>query len=150
MQSRLNSTPTMAEGAGAWGRRVRLVTCLLAMAAASASCDFSQSSGLTNQAQPKQSIHDPAASPVPDANAQMQMQAQHSRKAGYEAANTERKRQLTDDSAALLELSNQLKAEIDKSSKDTLSVDVVRKADEIAKLAHNVQVKMKLTVNAAY
>jgi hypothetical protein len=32
---------------------------------------------------------------------------------------------------------------VDKSTKDTLSLDVVKKADEIEKLAHSVKEKMK-------
>ena len=39
-----------------------------------------------------------------------------------------------------------LKAEVDKTNKDMLSLNVIRKADEIEKLAHNVKEKMKLTV----
>lgn len=46
----------------------------------------------------------------------------------------------------LLKLASELKAEIDKTPRDTLSLSVVRKAEEIEHLAHNVQVKMKLTV----
>ena len=40
-------------------------------------------------------------------------------------------------------LANELKSQVDKSNKDTLSLDVVRKADEIEKLAHSVKEKMK-------
>jgi hypothetical protein len=58
----------------------------------------------------------------------------------------ERKRQITDDSARLLKLASDLKAEVDKTSKDTLSLGVIRKAEEIEKLAHNVKEKMKLTM----
>ena len=57
--------------------------------------------------------------------------------------NNERQKQLVDDTAKLLCLANELKTEVDKSSKDTLSLDVVRKADEIEKLAHSVKEKMK-------
>jgi hypothetical protein len=57
--------------------------------------------------------------------------------------NSDRQKQLVDDTQKLLALANELKAEVDKSSKDTLSLDVVRKADEIEKLAHNVKEKMK-------
>jgi len=57
--------------------------------------------------------------------------------------NNERQKQLVDDTAKLLSLANELKADVDKSSKDTLSLDVVRKADEIEKLAHSVKEKMK-------
>jgi hypothetical protein len=37
-----------------------------------------------------------------------------------------------------------LKAEVDKTNKDMLSLNVIRKADEIEKLAHNVKEKMRL------
>jgi hypothetical protein len=57
--------------------------------------------------------------------------------------NTDRQKQLVDDTQKLLSLANELKAEVDKSTKDTMSLDVIRKADEIEKLAHNVKEKMK-------
>jgi cell envelope opacity-associated protein A len=54
-------------------------------------------------------------------------------------AQQHRHEQLQSDSAHLVELATQLKAEVDKSSKDTLSVPVVQKADEIAKLARKIR-----------
>lgn len=57
--------------------------------------------------------------------------------------NLERQKQLVLDTQKLLALANQLKADVDKSSKDTMSLDVIRKADEIEKLAHSVKEKMK-------
>lgn len=101
-----------------------------------------------NQAQPKQSIIDPAANRPPDKNDQMQMQEQAKRQASFDAANLARKKQLADDSQALLKLATELKEELDRTPKDTLSLAVVHKAEEIERLAHSVQVKMKLTVNA--
>jgi hypothetical protein len=44
-----------------------------------------------------------------------------------------------DDSARLLELANQLKAEMGKATKDELSVSVVRKAEAIERLAHQMR-----------
>jgi hypothetical protein len=93
-------------------------------------------------------ILSPAANRPPDANAQMAMREQQSRKANFDAANTERKRQIADDSAHLLKLASDLKTEVDKTSKDTLSLGVIRKAEEIEKLAHAVKEKMKLTMGA--
>jgi hypothetical protein len=61
----------------------------------------------------------------------------------------EHKRQISDDSAKLLTLAMALKAEVDKTNKDTLSLDVIRKADEIEKLAHNVRDKMKVSVGGS-
>jgi hypothetical protein len=90
----------------------------------------------------------PEANRPLDANQKMQMQEQQQKKANFEAANAERKKQLTDDSAHLLKLANELKTEVDKTDKDTLSISVIRKADEIERLAHIVKEKMKLTVGA--
>ncbi len=66
-------------------------------------------------------------------------------KANSDPANEERKKQLTEDSAKLLKLATDLKAEVDKTTKDTLSISVIRKADEIEKLAHSVKEKMKVS-----
>ena len=57
--------------------------------------------------------------------------------------NADRQKKLVEDTAKLLELANELKAVVDKSNKDTLSLDVVRKADAIEKLAHSVKEGMK-------
>jgi hypothetical protein len=59
--------------------------------------------------------------------------------------NAERQRKLVEDTEKLVALVTQLKVEVDKSNKDTLSLDVVRKADEIEKLAKSVKEKMKRT-----
>jgi nitric oxide reductase activation protein len=59
--------------------------------------------------------------------------------------NVERQKQLVADAEKLLDLANELKTDVDKSTKDTLSLDVIRKADEIEKLAHTVKEKMRGT-----
>jgi hypothetical protein len=66
-------------------------------------------------------------------------------KQNFDAANAERRKQIADDSARLLKLATDLKTEVDKTTKDTLSLSVIRKADEIEKLAHGVKEKMKLS-----
>lgn len=90
----------------------------------------------------------PEANRPLDANQRMIMQDQQQKKANFEAVNVERKKQLSDDSVRLLKLANELKTEVDKTDKDTLSISVIRKADEIERLAHVVKEKMKLTVGA--
>jgi len=55
----------------------------------------------------------------------------------------ERKKQIADESTKLLAMAVALKAEVDKTNKDMLSVAVIRKADEIEKMAHNVRERMK-------
>jgi hypothetical protein len=58
-------------------------------------------------------------------------------------ANQERQAQIRRDTDRLYELSTQLKQYVDKSSENTLSLDVIKKAEEIEKLAHSVKEKMK-------
>jgi hypothetical protein len=91
----------------------------------------------------------PEANRLPDVNDQMQMREQQGKQQDYTAANVERRKQIADDSARLVKLATELKTEVDKTTKDTLSLGVIRKADEIEKLAHNVKEKMKLTVGAS-
>ena len=86
---------------------------------------------------------------APDANPQMKMHDQEAKELTYAQANAERRKQIAEDSAKLLKLANDLKAEVDKTTKDTLSLNVIRKADEIEHLAHSVKEKMRLTVGAS-
>jgi 2-phospho-L-lactate transferase/gluconeogenesis factor (CofD/UPF0052 family) len=55
----------------------------------------------------------------------------------------ERVAALKHDTDKLLKLSQELKESVDKSDENVLSVDVIRKADEIEKLAKSVKEKMK-------
>ncbi len=58
-------------------------------------------------------------------------------------ANQERQAHLKRDTEQLLKLANELKVYVDKSNENVLSLDVIKKADEIEKLAHSVKEKMK-------
>ena len=58
-------------------------------------------------------------------------------------ANRERQAAIQRDTDKLLELDTQLKENVDKSTENTLSMDVIKKAEEIEKLAHSVREKMK-------
>ena len=58
-------------------------------------------------------------------------------------ANLERQAALKADTDKLLKLATELKASVDKSNENTLSIDVLKKAEEIEKLAHSVKDKMK-------
>jgi hypothetical protein len=86
---------------------------------------------------------------LPDANQQMEMHEAQAKKEDFAAANAERKRQIADDTARLIQLAADLKVEVDKAGKDTLSLSVIRKADQIERLAHNIKEKMKLSVGEA-
>ncbi|MGB8988129.1 MAG: hypothetical protein WCC37_16125 [Candidatus Sulfotelmatobacter sp.] len=58
-------------------------------------------------------------------------------------ANLERQAALKSDTDKLLKLATELKASVDRSNENTLSIDVLKKAEEIEKLAHSVKDKMK-------
>jgi hypothetical protein len=58
-------------------------------------------------------------------------------------ANQERQAALKRDTDKLLALATELKQYVDKSNENMLSLDVIRKADEIEKLAHSVKEKMR-------
>jgi hypothetical protein len=58
-------------------------------------------------------------------------------------ANKERQAALKRDTDKLLQLSTELKQYVDKSDENMLSVDVIKKAEEIEKLAHSVRDKMR-------
>ena len=91
----------------------------------------------------------PELNRIPDSNQANEINDQQKKKDNFEAANAERKKEIASDSAKLLKLATELKAEVDKTNKDTLNLKVVRKADEIEKLAHSVKEKMQLTVGAS-
>jgi hypothetical protein len=57
--------------------------------------------------------------------------------------NAARQDQLVKDTNKLLALATELKTDVDKTDKNVLSVDVIKKADEIEKLAKNVKERMK-------
>ncbi|HEX6770847.1 MAG TPA: hypothetical protein VF126_02390 [Acidobacteriaceae bacterium] len=59
------------------------------------------------------------------------------------ARNVDRQKQLVQDTNKLLSLAKELKDDVDKSNSDTLSLDVVKKAGEIEKLAKSVKDRMK-------
>lgn len=59
------------------------------------------------------------------------------------AANQKRQSELQRDADRLLQLATDLKLQVDKSNENILSITVIRKAEEIEKLAHSVKEKMK-------
>ena len=59
------------------------------------------------------------------------------------AHSEDRRKRMLADTDKLLALSTELKADIERSTRDELSLEVIRKANEIEKLAHDVQQRMK-------
>jgi hypothetical protein len=79
------------------------------------------------------------AMPVSDADDAHQRQVREMAK----KANLQRQAALKADTDKLLKLAVELKDFVDKSSENVLSVEVLKKAEEIEKLAHSVKDKMK-------
>ena len=57
--------------------------------------------------------------------------------------NLQRQQELKKDTEKLLELATELKQAVDKSNENTLSLHVIKKADQIEKLAKSIKEKMK-------
>ena len=57
--------------------------------------------------------------------------------------NEARQQDIVRDTGRLLALATELKSEVDKTNKDVLSLDVIKKADEIEKLSKSIKEKMK-------
>jgi hypothetical protein len=75
---------------------------------------------------------------IDDAQAARRMLAKQ-----VEKRNQDRQAQLVDDTNRLFDLAKELKDQVGKTNEDVLSVDVVKKAAEIEKLAKSVREKMK-------
>jgi hypothetical protein len=108
---------------------------------------FAMQAGLTRTAQNQTSLAPPNGNNTslnPGAN-QPDDNPMSKRMSVEQAAkrNSLRQQEIVDDTARLLQLSQELKAEVDKSTKNTLSVSVVKKAEEIEKLAKSVKLKMR-------
>jgi hypothetical protein len=76
--------------------------------------------------------------PGPEDQARIRMEREMAKK-----ANQARQADLKRDTEKLLKLATELKELVDKTTESTLSVDVIKKAEEIEKLAHSVKDKMK-------
>jgi hypothetical protein len=87
-----------------------------------------------------------AQNPNPAAQVQSDSPATAPNLSPQEVLDRQRKDQLAADTALLLKLANELKTEMDKSSKDELSLAVIKKADQVEKLAHKVRDEMKITI----
>lgn len=80
-----------------------------------------------------------AAAPEKAASIQASASGQQDKQQAVSAAGDARKQEIAGECADLLKLAAALKTEVDKTTKDTLSVTVVRKAGEIEQLAHKVR-----------
>ncbi len=80
----------------------------------------------------------PTAAPQPNNLSAPNASASTPERAGGAALDPQ-KQEIADEAADLLKMATVLKSEVDKSTKDQLSVTVVRKAGDIEQLAHKVR-----------
>lgn len=85
---------------------------------------------------PSQLPENPSQQPEDDARSKMERDM-------AKKANQERQVALKKDTDKLLKLATELKEYVDKTNENMLSMDVIKKAEEIEKLAHSVRDKMK-------
>ena len=119
--------------------RLYLLACLMAvvlLARPGLRATLAQSS--SQQATSLQDLTGPA--PDPSAQAHL-VEAAVKQEISVPPPADPQQKQIYDDGANLLKLANTLKAEVDKTTPDTLSLPVIRRADEIEKLAHKMRTK---------
>ena len=80
----------------------------------------------------------PSTNVAPDLDIPPEMQREMNKR-----MNKERQEQLKKDTDKLVQLATELKQSVDKSNENVMSIDVIRKAEEIEKLARQVKEKMK-------
>jgi hypothetical protein len=85
----------------------------------------------------------PGAMPSDDSDIPGDAMRARLREDRLKALNDDRQRRLEDYVNTMMELTGEQKSDVDKTNKDELSLDVMRKAAEIEKLAHDVQSRMK-------
>jgi len=73
----------------------------------------------------------------------MQATQQTSQEQPVRTESSDRQKKLSEDTDKLLALAIELKERVDKTNKDVLSVDVIKKADEIEKLARSLKERLK-------
>jgi hypothetical protein len=88
------------------------------------------------------------ANPTADANRLMEdsMKLQDNLKR-FELINVQRQKELTSDTAKLIELAHELKIDTDKGTPEALSVLEIRKAEMIEKLAQRIKGKMRASAS---
>ncbi len=97
--------------------------------------------GLYCAAQASQPVPVPGAPPPPGPTEDSWEIQQ--RKAALKKFNLQRQQEIKKDADKILQLATELKQSVDKSNENTLSLDVIKQADQIEKLAKSVKDKMK-------
>jgi hypothetical protein len=117
-----------------------LLACLLASPVSRAQ----MKGGSSPQPQPTQPLPNPygAGPDIPSGGANGVPGAQMEKRQQLER-NKQRQQQIKRDTDKLLQLATELKLSVDKTDENQLSLEVIRKAEEIEKLARTVREKMR-------
>ena len=107
-----------------------------------------QTTAPTQPAHPT-SIIRPEANRPPDKNEQMRMEQKKLVRQNFDAANALRAKQIAEESTKLLILANDLKAHMQNLGNGAMTKRLMREAEVIEFLAHDVQTKMTLTVGGS-
>jgi hypothetical protein len=91
----------------------------------------------------------PEANHLPDVNDRMIMNETQKKRQNFDAANTLRQKQIDDETVKLLILAKDLKEEMDRLGDKPLPDKLMREAEVIELLAHDVQKKMTLIVKGS-
>ena len=91
----------------------------------------------------------PEANHLPDVNDRMKLNNARQQKENFDAANAMRQKEIDDETVKLLILAKDLKEKMDKLGDEPLPPVLVREAEVIELLAHDVQTKMILTVKGS-
>ncbi len=93
-----------------------------------------------------QTLPTPQFPPPPGAEQQQRNETPAEQQLERDAAkqrNIQREQDIKRDTEKLLELATELKQYVDKTNENVISLDVIKKADQIEKLAKSVKEKMK-------
>jgi hypothetical protein len=101
-------------------------------------CAVAPSISAQNPRMPPSQLPENPSQQQPEDDARSKMERDMAKK-----ANQERQAALRKDTDRLLKLATELKEYVDKTNENMLSMDVIKKAEEIEKLAHSVRDKMK-------
>lgn len=128
---------------------LRVAACLAALFSLTSFAQNGTSNNSSNgQFRPEKVYTVTAVNERPDANKLLEINRGRVQQQKFAAANAERKRQLTEDSARLLHVASELNQDLARAGNGNLSAAEVAKAGMVEQLAHGVKEKMKLTVAA--
>jgi hypothetical protein len=96
---------------------------------------------VTAQLEPEQA--EPQFPPLPGERQRRDPERERLERDMEKQRNKERQAALKQDTDKLLKLATELKQYVDKTNENVMSLDVIKKADEIEKLAKSVRDKMK-------